>query len=214
MSPNFGDALTPYLFNKLGVEFSYVGNWCPEEHYIICGSIITAANENSIVWGAGVAQYYKMFKPKKVCAVRGLDTGAFLIEQGIDYDNVYGDIGMLLPLLYPKERNPKTKHQFIDHIALWKGVGWYLGSQVEDTIDFILSCEKISTTSFHVKLVSDAYGVPCTLFHDPMVIGSEFKYNDYIKTKEAGLYDIEKFINACPIEEIKNKLNAIRGRNS
>lgn len=213
-SPNFGDALTPYLFRKLGVDLEYVEKDLKEPHHIICGSIITAANEYSIVWGAGVAQYYKMTNPLHIAAVRGLQTGAFLIEQGIEYDKVYGDVAMLLPLIYPKERNPVRKHETIEHIALWKGTGWYIGSQIEDTIDFILGCEKVTTTSFHVKLTCDVYGVPCTLIHEQIVIGSEFKYNDYLQTKEAGLYDLDKFINACPVEEIKTKLNEIRGGNN
>lgn len=210
-SPNFGDALTPYLFKKLGVDFEYVDKGCKEDHFIICGSILTAANEHSIIWGAGVAQYYNMIKPKQVAALRGVETHAFLIDQGIEeFIPVYGDISMLLPILYPKERNQIRKQATIDHIALFDGNGWNVGSHIEETIDYILGCDIVTTTSFHIKLACDAYGVPCYFVPNDKVIGAEFKYKDYTSTKNQGLYDIDRFINSCPIEEIKNKLNEIR----
>lgn len=51
-SDNFGDKLTPYFLDKLGIKYEYVDKDCKEDHYIICGSIFSACNENSIIWGA------------------------------------------------------------------------------------------------------------------------------------------------------------------
>jgi len=201
-SDNYGDKLTPYFLDKLGIKYEYVDKGCQEEHYIICGSILSACNEQSIIWGAGLAQEYPFIKPKKICAVRGELTNQMVIEQGYARPSVYGDTAALLPLVY-SPNIPKTRIVgFVPHYIEYKGEGCDLLAEVEETIDYILSSEKIVTSSLHAFLTARAYGVEAEFYHSNNVIGQNIKILDVISHSPTP----ELFLSVCPIEEIKIKL--------
>lgn len=204
-SSNFGDKITPYILNKLNIPFQFAPRQLEEEHYIMCGSILTACNEHSIIWGAGIAQPFDLIKPKKILAVRGKKTRDFLLSKEIDCPEIYGDPAMLLPLLYNPTKEKKRTLGLIPHIAdkINFPYYWDIESRVEDTIDYILESEYIQSSSLHVLIVADAYGVPYSRIKSDNVIGGDFKFKDFIDTD----YDLNKFIDSFPV---KGKLNELR----
>lgn len=196
---NFGDKLTPYILDKLGIEYRYVNKNHDSEHYILCGSILPACNEHSIIWGAGIAQDQEIKKPKEVLAVRGVLTREMMLRKGVDCPEIYGDAAMILPLLYVPKIEKSIKVGVIPHVVdqyLYNDY-WDLNSKVEETIDYICSCEKIVSSSFHAILTAHVYGVPYEIIISENVIGADMKFKDFLNTK----YDLDKFISACPFKE-------------
>lgn len=201
-SSNFGDKITPYILEKCGVKFEYTEKGISEQHYIMCGSILSACNEHSIIWGAGMAQEQEIVKPNSVLAVRGIHTRKMLLDRGIDCPEVYGDPAQILPLIY----NPKIEKQraigIIPHVADYDKIGdwyknkWDLNREVEETIDFILGCEQIQSSSLHAIIVAHAYGIPYIWVRSGNVIGGDFKFRDFMETE----YDLQKFIEVAPFK--------------
>lgn len=196
---NFGDKLTPYVLEKLGIEYQFVPQGHDEEHYIFCGSILSACNENTIIWGAGNAQWHDTIKPKQILACRGKKTRQMLLKQGIDCPKIYGDFGFILPMIYNPEIEKKRKVAFIPHVVdrhLFYDP-FDLNGPVERTIDHILESELVCSSSLHVLITAHAYGVPYQWIRSKNVIGDDFKFYDFFETD----YDIEKFMSVCPFKE-------------
>jgi pyruvyltransferase len=203
ISDNVGDRITPYIFEKINIPFQYVERGIKEEHYIICGSILPASNEHTIIWGAGIAQDapdINWVQPKKICAVRGYKTREMLLSKGIDCPEVYGDPAQILPLLYSPKIEKKKYFGFIPHIV---DRGLYrnfidITQPVEKFIDSILECETIKSSSLHALIIADAYGVKWEWQPSPNVIGGGFKFRDFMETD----YDIKKFIDSFPFKHL------------
>lgn len=203
-SSNFGDAITPYILEKLFIPYQYTDKGIKEDHYIMCGSILPACNEYSIIWGAGIAQDapdINWIQPKNICAVRGYKTREMLLSKGIDCPEVYGDPAQILPLIYnPKIEKAKKvglvphisdRHLYTDFIDITQ--------PIEKFIDSILECEIIKSSSLHALIVADAYGLKYEWIPSDNVIGGDFKFKDFFDTE----YDLQKFIDCFPF---KNKL--------
>jgi pyruvyltransferase len=195
ISDNFGDKITPYILEKIKQEYTYVDKGCDQEHYIICGSILTACNEHSVIWGAGIAQPYDLIAPKQILAVRGTKTREFLLSKGVECPELYGDPAMMLPLLYqPQDQTKKRKIGYIPHVIDYVDEGWDLNKSVEQTIDFIVQSEQIKSSSLHAIITAWTYGVPFEIIWSENVIGQRFKFADFLETQ----YDIETFIKSFP----------------
>lgn len=200
VSSNYGDKLTPYILDQLNVEYQYVDKLIEEDHYIMCGSIFTACNKHSIIWGAGIAQPYNFMPPKEILAVRGKDTRDFVLGYGVDCPEIYGDPAMILPLLYSPKKDKKRKLGIMPHPIdkhLYLKDSWDMNEEVEKTIDYILESEMIISSSFHAVVTAWAYGVPFQWIRSKGVIGSDFKFYDFLNTD----YDLEKFIDVFPFKE-------------
>lgn len=126
--PNFGDALNPYLLEKLsGQKVEY----CPEHrpflkvelrrflsnplHFdknrlkwpetkepviMAIGSMLEHARPNYHIWGTGFLRETGKCAGGTFWAVRGKYTAQKLVEQGFPKCDVYGDPALLLPLVY------------------------------------------------------------------------------------------------------------------
>jgi pyruvyltransferase len=199
-SENFGDAITPYLLSKMGYQAEYVDKGSPEEHYIICGSILPACNEHSIIWGAGVAQEHNditWIRPKKIYAVRGKHTRDLAIRKGFDCPEVYGDPVQLLPYFYNPKIEKTRKTAMVPHMVerhLYNEI-IDITQPIERFIDAILQCEEIHSSSLHALVAAEAYGIKWKWIDSPNVIGNGLKFRDWMETE----YDIKKFIEACPL---------------
>lgn len=130
--PNFGDALNPYLLEKLsGQKVEY----CPEHrpflkvelrrflsnplHFdtnrlkwpetkdpviMAIGSMLEHARPNYHIWGTGFLRETGKCAGGTFLAVRGKYTSQKLVEQGFPRCDVYGDPALLLPLVYPPKQ--------------------------------------------------------------------------------------------------------------
>jgi pyruvyltransferase len=150
-----------------------------------------------VVWGSGLHPYeYEDFwknNSKKeleltVLAVRGPFTADALRAREQTVPEIYGDPGILTPLVYPKAREPKRKVIIIPHLSEYAkikeeaekfgvrvvhpGVDW------KQVADEITEAERVISGSLHGLILSDAYGVPSTWFR-PTYFEGLLKYHDY-----------------------------------
>lgn len=203
---NFGDDLNYYLIKEISGKnivcynnllFRFIG--ISRKNLSCIGSTVELlTNKSTTIWGTG-AIYGNIpikTKPHKVLAVRGPLTREYLIKNGIDCPDIYGDPALLLPLLYTSKRSKKYKIGVIPHytdkknkvinefVENGKGKVKLINlvdyGQCLDIIEQITSCEFIISSSLHGLIVSDAYGVPNVWaeFSDN-IWGNGFKYRDY-----------------------------------
>lgn len=206
VTPNFGDLLSPYLVEKMtsnpvklvnlktGHSRNFItSNFLKQDFsYLAIGSIISRANNESIVWGSGAfgtEDKRSLNKKAKYLAVRGPLTRNLLRINGINCPEIYGDPALLIPKFF-SPNVPKTHKVGI--ILRWSENDWnnaefdndvkkiYLGtSDIEGTITDILSCEKILSSSLHGIILADAYGIPSAWLSSTTPKGLEFKFYDY-----------------------------------
>jgi len=196
-SSNFGDNITPYILDKIGIDYVYTPSKINRTHYIMCGSVLPAANEHSIIWGAGIAQDAEdinWIQPKEILAVRGELTRKMLLEKGIKCPKVYGDPAMLLPHLYPKEHNPTKKCGYVGNIIDHRISDISITLPVEKFIDELLQYEAIQTSSLHALITASVYGLKAEWYPCHEVIGGSFKFLDFINTE----YDHDKYFKCFP----------------
>lgn len=130
---NWGDYLSPYIFQKLSGRRAKripMLRASREEHFLTVGSVLRMADENSIVWGSGFidhsdglgmlhwgpAKNEVLARPRRIHAVRGKLTRKKLIDFGVDCPEVYGDPALLMPkLYYPKDRQKRYELGVIPH---------------------------------------------------------------------------------------------------
>ena len=203
MHYNYGDDLNYYILSKISNKKIYnhrllFNKSCSN---VMCiGSIIEEhTTAGTIIWGAGAmygGKHKLKHKPHKVVAVRGPLTREYLLNQGVECPEVYGDPALLLPLLY-KPQNIKKKYKlgiiphYVDFnnkllsrfVATNKGVKLISLTDYkdwQDVVDQINECENIISSSLHGLIISDAYSVPNLWIKlSDGIAGGEFKYKDY-----------------------------------
>lgn len=137
---NYGDALSPYIINKLSgktiqLKHAYINKYrkfvksilfmslneirsilFPWQNNVLgVGSIITCGNSKSIVWGAGFMNNSGEYFGREIRAVRGKLTSRKLVNSGHSKCEIYGDPALLLPLLISKPISIKNKLSIIPH---------------------------------------------------------------------------------------------------
>ena len=110
---NFGDALVPFLLNKMTKrkfrwsrprKKKHFGVF-KKKHYLMIGSIIRLANSQSIVWGSGIINSTENVRDAKFLAVRGPLTRKRLLDLGYSVPDKYGDPALLLAYFYTQEES-------------------------------------------------------------------------------------------------------------
>lgn len=198
---NFGDELNLFLLNEIttyNIRFYNRFFHLPHKNYLVIGSIIeNFSHNNSIIWGSGALYGTHgsiKKKPMAVTAVRGKLTRDFLLKEGIDCPEVYGDPALLCPYVYKPNIVKKWKIGLIPHIydlriyiinSILNIEGIHLirfdnYTEWKNVIDEILSCEVILSSSLHGLILSDAYKVPnLWISFSDEIKGGCFKYHDY-----------------------------------
>lgn len=198
---NFGDDINRPLIKALTGRSCVVRDFTLFKHVenLLCiGSIIEGySDSDSIVWGSGALYGTDAMtvKPKKVYAVRGPLTRTYLLKQGIECPEVYGDPALLFPLIYTSKAEKKYKLGIIPHYSdydlphvkqfreehpeiLFIQFRGYKSWQ--SVIDQICSCESIASSSLHGLILSDAYQIPNVFIRlTDHRLGGDFKYLDY-----------------------------------
>ena len=207
-SKNFGDAINPTLIKFLSGK--NVINTTKNDYYLCIGSILSYANKNSTVWGAGfISEDDKINEqPKKIYAVRGPKTKQQLIRQGFNCPKVYGDPVLLLPKFYnPKNIKKIYKYGIIPHYAEWDMQQWDIhrlaGALLIDitadwktVVNSILSCESIASSALHGLILAEAYNIPYVWIKpSDRIIGGEFKFKDFFASLPV---DLDLLLKVCP----------------
>lgn len=213
---NWGDDLN-YYFIELATGKRVIR--CPNswlfrrmciKNYLCIGSTLTFYPLNTTaVWGAGLINHRQNLalksKPLEILAVRGPLTRQWLLEQGVDCPEVYGDPALLLPRFYTPKVRPRSRFGVVPHYvdlerhppAMDSLMAWPEVKHIavrdyrdwRDIVDDIVSCDYVLSTSLHGLIVAEAYGIPSLWveFETP-IAGWEFKFNDfYASIGKAGM---------------------------
>lgn len=203
---NFGDLLGPWIASRITQKPI---RWVPnhEPHYLTVGSILGHATPASVLWGTGSFGNETMEDVtlgERYLAVRGPLTRAKLEMFKQPVPRVYGDPALLVPMLYPSTVQPsyelgvvlrwseaKRKEAFqIEGARLIE----LKTDDIEGTLDAILSCKRIISTSLHGLILADAYGIPNSWLIAETGWGKEHKFWDYLtsvrKEREPDDFDI------------------------
>ena len=185
---NIGDYLGVPIFHYMLERFSIcqdkdVGK---TKHLYTVGSIIFFGHQNATIWGSGLLCKPKFLFPKPkldIRAVRGPNTRRELLKLGYECPEVYGDPGILMPLVYTPNCINKTKeYGVIYHKAVTLSVDnriAIMDTDYRQVINQIVSCKLIISSSLHGIILAEAYGVPAILLKDNRTDFSLFKYEDY-----------------------------------
>ncbi|MDR3412287.1 MAG: polysaccharide pyruvyl transferase family protein [Formivibrio sp.] len=174
---------------------------CTEQpHQLVAvGSVLHMAREGATIWGTGVhgsvqdiGHRYRMLD---VRATRGPVTRQFLQKRGIPAPEIYGDPGLLVPMLTGdrfqvtgefevgfvpnfhdlKHLNTKKFQQRFPDITIINPLrAWNL------VIPDILKCKYILASSLHGIIIAEAFGIPARYLrlteHEALL-----KYEDYFE---------------------------------
>ena len=176
LSANTGDHLTPWLIEKItGVTPFYVDSLSSDfEHYIVSGSVASAASRHSICWGPGIMfGYERPHRMARWLAVRGPITRSAILTAGGKCDQVFGDPGILCPRFIKgegKKYDLTIIPHYIDQARI--NIGWMetlirdkvhvvnVWDPIDKVCKEIAESENVYSSSLHGCILADAYGVP------------------------------------------------------
>ena len=130
-------------------------------------------------------------------AVRGPLTRQVYLKLGHKCPEVYGDPGILMPLIYQPSNTKKTKDfMIIPQYTTENEIRKYYPDKLiismnsndyKSVIDKIVSCKVVYSSSLHGIILAESYGVPAVFFRGihPII---DFKYKDYYAS--TGRYNV------------------------
>lgn len=210
---NLGDVLAMpiinFMLDKKGIKADKVVNG--RKHLFTVGSGGLRSFQNTTIWGTGIMYdglkgywfekyWYADHRHLDIRAVRGPLTRDVYLKLGHKCPEVYGDPGILMPLIYQPDYNVvsrgKQEYAIIPQYTTENEVRKYFTDDMiismntndyKSVIDKIVSCKKVYSSSLHGIILAEAYGVPAIFFRGiPAVI--DFKYKDYYAS--TGRYDV------------------------
>lgn len=194
--PNFGDWLSPLICEALSgrrVEYAPIAR-CD---LVAVGSLLERLPEGPLrrrldVWGTGAIEPHRPRRSRhRFHALRGPLTAGLISNRRV---TVFGDPGLLAPLLLPERPLPKRHRLGI--VPHYKDAGLpvvaelathFRGSTVIDVFEEpvavlkrIASCDCIVSSSLHGLITAHALGVPALwLVASESVRGTGWKFRDY-----------------------------------
>jgi pyruvyltransferase len=191
--PNFGDALTPWLIQRIAGRYPvFVRPDDPRHKYLVVGSILEYSGAGCTAWGCGIIARHDPVSPAAVLlAVRGPLSRARALECGAGCPEVFGDPALLLPRFYTPPATPRRGLGLLAHYSDRPRLErpWFdspdlrlidIQDPIESVIDQIVSCEAVASSSLHGLIASHAYGIPAlwVKFRD-LPHGDDSKFHDY-----------------------------------
>lgn len=188
---NFGDLLGPLIVSGV-LEREGIADSTPRRtaQLLSIGSVIHFAEPGAVVWGSGVngkvpAEAHDGLRDLDVRAVRGPRTREFLTARGFDVPEVYGDPGLLLPIVRP-DLTGLPKRRDVTVVPNLNDLRPYRSRSVldprrplEECLATIAESRLVVGSSLHGIVVAEALGVPARLVRSPRE--STFKYEDYFR---------------------------------
>src|SRR5262245_27353575 len=183
--PNFGDVINPVLLERL---FGLRTHWTDSPGRVLAcaGSIVSHSKPGWIIWGSGlISADCSIPSELTVLAVRGPLTRKRLIDAGYTVNAVYGDPGLLMPLVGDGSVDD-LRHEWgiiphfteFDHPAIApftslstrdKLLGKIRGRRVicinplapvEQYLKQLRRCRAIASSSLHGLILAEAHGKP------------------------------------------------------
>lgn len=190
LNNNAGDTISKPILETLGMEVDLVDRK-KRGKLLAIGSILSALRAGDTVWGSGCIRDKVIQAPPgaQFLAVRGPKTRNRIM--GADIPEIYGDPGLLLPLIYRPNATKRYKlgilPHYIDKGAADVSSGHFIDIQApwQTVIDEIVSCERVISSTLHGIVFCEAYGVPVTwVKYSNNIIGGAFKFQDYFMGTE------------------------------
>ncbi|MEA2019859.1 MAG: polysaccharide pyruvyl transferase family protein [Campylobacterota bacterium] len=211
---NFGDYLSKVITSEVALSLGLKKNNLSNKKLLAVGSILHFANDDDIIWGSGIngkiPNSNLKFKTLDIRALRGPLTKEVLDKRGLKTSNTFGDPAILLPNFFPQLKYNPIKNKIIvipnlneyqECLSLVNNVK--LVSPMlhwSDILKEILTSEQVLTSSLHGLIISEAFGVPVSLFK-PFGGETMFKYEDYVEGTNRSLTKIPKsFLDGIKIE--------------
>lgn len=178
---------------------------------IAVGSLLESSTKRCICWGTGMAQPRLVPSGGRFIMTRGYLSRQLLLDSGFNVESdVCGDPALLMPLLYDnrKEQIP-GRVGIIPHVSEVEAVKKLLGENnqfevidfrtkdINNTIDEILYCTFVYSSSLHGLILCHAYGIPCLWFRLKVQTGGDFKFKDHFSAIRINFYE------PLSIEDIK-----------
>jgi pyruvyltransferase len=224
---NFGDLLTPHIFEYFKINYNYTKY---NTQAISVGSIARHAVENMIVLGSGVLSVNDKLNPKANWRlVRGPYTRLLVLMQGGSCPQIYGDPALILPEIWdaaPKKYDIGIVPHLGDKLYVDQLYPSYhridiTGQDVKSTNKSITECRFIISSSLHGIIAAHAYGIPAAwVKFGNRLEGDDIKFFDYyasvgLDCKKSTITDPDftlPKINLRPqikkiFEEVRNEFN-------
>ena len=198
---NLGDTLSPVIVNwmldRRGMSLSVpVGQ---TKHLLALGSLLGRGIFDATVWGSGILEvstlprlkHQKGVRSYDIRAVRGPKTRDVLFDYGFPCPAVYGDPGVLLPLILPAHSAVSSAgpvgvifHRTTDlsDFELPRGCKRISieTSDYQRFVEELMGCSRIVSESLHGVILAESYGVPARVFLvGDRVSTCSFKYEDW-----------------------------------
>tara|TARA_R110001592_G_scaffold39563_1_gene130241 strand:- start:277 stop:1176 length:900 start_codon:yes stop_codon:yes gene_type:complete len=213
--PNFGDAIGPYLIEKItGKSAVNVRGDRSAAAIFSVGSIITMMDRKGcVIWGSGLIGSLDEKQKERltivapnVRAVRGKLTKKILEDDlGWEIPNVFGDPALLLPDYFKPDLTEKNNIVVCPHFSHKSSFSKLAHSDnikiidvadpMESVVSTIASSKVCISSSLHGIVVAQAYGVPWVWLHfeGNHLSGSDLKFQDFFSTLHSfkgGVYEV------------------------
>lgn len=217
---NVGDTLTPYIVKFFTGQDVKLASRHSRGKLLGVGSIMTAIRARDVVWGTGCIRNRIVSAPAntKFLAVRGPLTRELI--DGANVPEIYGDPGLLLPLMYRPEVEKthdvgfaphhidQQSPEFLNdmyHVDRGRVKMIDVKKPWKEFVREVLSCKRIISSSLHGLVIAEAYGIPAEWKeYSDNVIGKGFKFRDYFLStgrKNTGSGQLEPIANLASIQE-------------
>lgn len=199
LSNNIGDALTPWLIEKMAGQMPlFVPYSCQFPKFMVFGSILNHAVKYTTVWGAGIAnEVDKIDFGVDIRSVRGPLTARKVRYEVGNNVLVVGDPAWMLPVYYkPSEGTKQCKVGIVPHYIHQAEVAQWIGERTdiklinvfdspEKFIDDVCNCDVIYSSSLHGLVIADAYGIPSQWIDCTGEIGGDgWKFKDHLLVRD------------------------------
>lgn len=209
---NLGDSLAipicEFFLEKRGLRLDQPVNG--KRQFFSIGSGGLSSFADGTLWGTGTLfdglrgawweKYWDANHRKlDIRAVRGPLTRQIFLKLGHNCPEIYGDPGILMPLIYTPEhidKNHLNEYGIVPQHVNETEVRKYIPedkiismntNDYKNVIDKICSCKMIYTSSLHGIILAEAYGVPAVFYRGlPNII--DHKYKDYYAS--TGRFDV------------------------
>lgn len=223
---NVGDTLAPVIYHWMLKQKNITDKEIRKTiHLYTIGSILalTKYPSDAIVWGSGIHRFFgvavsaRFNKIRKldIRAVRGPVTAYILESCGYKCPKVYGDPGILMPLIYKsKAKKVKGRISVIRHYksidnALPEGCHM-ISTKTSDYkffIDEICSSELVISSSLHGIILAESYGIPAIFLQEDMDKELIKYYDWYYSTERKNIkfaYSIQEAMELEPMSLPEN----------
>lgn len=188
---NFGDLLGPMIVSRIVANHGLTER-DGTRRLLAVGSIINLARAGDVIWGVGAngktLHRLTTYRELDIRAVRGPLTRAFLQEKGYHVPAIYGDPGMLLGRLWPREHAARrVRPRPVTVVPNFNDMPHAVGrsdvvdprTYVWDVLGALAASDLVVGSSLHAIVVAESFGVPARLVTSS--VEPRFKYEDYYR---------------------------------